>query len=287
MIVDCHTHVWRPEHLSDAFVAAAIGEAARAKLQTMSPDRHLRALKGTDYAIVAGWRSRHLDVDVPNDFVADYCQEHRDRLIGFACADPFEPDAVKELERAVDRLGLAGVYLAPAYQNFHPLHTDAIPIYEVAQARRLPILLDVGVAYPGVASLKYAAPLLIEELGDRFPDLVIIVGHLGSPWVEQTAILLSRYPSIYAEVSGLADRPWHFYQALVTCQEHGVLNKLLFGSNGPFSHAERTIEALYQVNLMAQGTNLPKIPREMLRAIVERDALSALRLAQPTGARAS
>ena len=134
----------------------------------------------------------------------------------------------------------------------------------------------MGVAYPGVASLKYAEPLMLEEVGDRFPQLRILIAHLGYPWVEQTAILLGKYPHMYAEVSGLADRPWHLYQALVTCMEHGVLDKLLFGSNYPFGRAERTIEAIYQVNLLVQETNLPKIPREMLRAIVERDALTLL-----------
>jgi len=287
MIVDCHTHIWRREHLSDDFVSATIGGGARGTLETVLPDRHFRALRGVDRAVVTGWRSRYLDVDVPNEFIAEYCQQHPQKLIGFACVDPFEPDALSELERATDDLGLRGLYLAPVYQNFHPSHSNAVPLYEAAQARRLPILLDLGVAHPGVASLKYAEPFMLEELGDRFGDLRILIGHLGSPWVEQTAILLSKYPHMYAEVSGLADRPWHFYQALVTCQEHGVLDKLLFGSNYPFGHPERTIEAIYQVNLMAQGTNLPKIAREMLRAIVERDALAVLGLTEPQGARAS
>lgn len=285
MIVDCHTHIWRREHLSERFFSAAIGRLARGKLETIPPDRHFHALDSVDYAIVTGWRSQHLGVDVPNAFIADYCRQHPQKLIGFASVDPFEPDPLGELERAIEGHGLRGVYLAPAYQNFHALHSDAVPIYEAAQERRLPVLLDVGVAYPGVASIRYAAPVTLEELGDRFGDLKILIGHLGSPWVEQTALLLGKYDSIYAEISGLAGRPWHFYQALVTCFEHGVLDKLVFGSNFPFGHAERTIEALYQVNLMVQGTNLPKIPREMLRAIVERDALALLGLSQPEGAR--
>jgi predicted TIM-barrel fold metal-dependent hydrolase len=285
MIVDCHTHIWRREHLSEGFFAAAIGALARGKLETVLPDRHFRALQGVDHAIVTGWRSQYLNVDVPNQFIADYCHQHAEKLIGFACVDPFEPDPLGELKRSVEKHGLKGVYLAPVYQNFHPVHTDAMPIYEAAQEMRLPILLDLGVAYPGVASLKYAAPFMLEELGDRFADLKILIGHLGSPWVEQTAILLSKYPSIYAEISGLAARPWHFYQALVACFEHGVLDKLLFASNYPFGLAEKTIEALYQVNLIAQGTNLPKIPRDLLRGIVERDAVALLGLDQPQGAR--
>jgi len=287
MIVDCHTHLWQRAHLSEPFISAAIGESARGKLENVSPDRHFKALQAVDYAIVTGWRSEHLGVDVPNDFIADYVKKHPEKLIGFASVDPFEDDPVGELKRCAGNLGLSGVHIAPVYQNFHPMHTDAVPIYEAAQELHLPILFDVGVSYPGVASIKYAAPFMLEEFGDRFGDLRILIGHLGSPWVEQTALLLGKYENMYAEISGLAERPWHFYQSLVICQEHGVLDKLVFASNYPFGHAEKTIEAIYQVNLMAQGTNLPKIPRERLRALVERDALALLGLKQPQGARAS
>ena len=38
------------------------------------------------------------------------------------------------------------------------------------------------------------------------------------------------------------------------------------------------IEALYSINQLAQGTNLPVVPREALRGIVERDALNLLGL---------
>jgi hypothetical protein len=58
--------------------------------------------------------------------------------------------------------------------------------------------------------------------------------------------------------------------------QSGVAGKLLFGSNFPFSTAAEAIERLYRLNEITQGTNLPTVPRQVLRGIVERDALSAL-----------
>ena len=127
MIVDCHTHIWRREHLSEDFVAAVIGRGTPSQLDTVPPERHFRALGGVDRAIVTGWRSRYHQVDVPNDFIADYVSRHPEKLVGFACVDPFEPEPLRELERCVGELGLKGLYLAPVYQNFHPSHSDALP----------------------------------------------------------------------------------------------------------------------------------------------------------------
>ena len=66
---------------------------------------------------------------------------------------------------------------------------------------------------------------------------------------------------------------------MVMAYQHGIMDKLLFGSDFPYTSATECIEALYSINQLAQGTNLPLVPREALRGIVERDTLSLLGLA--------
>ena len=61
----------------------------------------------------------------------------------------------------------------------------------------------------------------------------------------------------------------------MSAYQHGVIDKLLFGSDFPYTSATECIEALYSINQIAQGTNLPVVPREALRGIVERDTLAA------------
>jgi predicted TIM-barrel fold metal-dependent hydrolase len=84
---------------------------------------------------------------------------------------------------------------------------------------------------------------------------------------------------VYADVSGLLSRPWQAYSALVSSHQYQVIDKLLFGSDFPYTSVTECIEALYSINQLAQGTNLPVVPREALRGIVERDALGLLGLA--------
>jgi predicted TIM-barrel fold metal-dependent hydrolase len=96
--------------------------------------------------------------------------------------------------------------------------------------------------------------------------------------VEETIFLLGKHANVFADVSGLMGRPWQAYNALVSAYQYGVIDKLLFGSNFPYTNATDCIEAMYSLNQVAQGTNLPVVPREALRGIVERESLALLGL---------
>jgi predicted TIM-barrel fold metal-dependent hydrolase len=77
----------------------------------------------------------------------------------------------------------------------------------------------------------------------------------------------------------MLQRPWQAYNALVLAHQHQVIDKLLFGSDFPHTSITECIESLYSINQISQGTNLPTVPREALRGIVERDTLNLLGLA--------
>ena len=101
---------------------------------------------------------------------------------------------------------------------------------------------------------------------------------LGQPWVDETITMLGKHVNVFADVSGLLGRPWQAYGAMVSANQYGVMEKLLFGSDFPYTSAAECIEALYSLNQIAQGTNLPVVPRESLRGIVERDTIALLGL---------
>ena len=111
-----------------------------------------------------------------------------------------------------------------------------------------------------------------------FPKLRLVIAQLGQPWVDETICLLGKHPNVFADVSGLLRRPWQAYNALVSAYQYQVIDKLLFGSDFPYTSATECIESLYSINQVAQGTNLPVVPRESLRGIVERDTLNLLGL---------
>ena len=49
-----------------------------------------------------------------------------------------------------------------------------------------------------------------------FPDLRMIVAHLGHPWEEDLVALIRKAPNVYADISACHYRPWRYWQAMVT-----------------------------------------------------------------------
>ncbi|NUQ49163.1 MAG: amidohydrolase [Phycisphaerae bacterium] len=270
MIVDCHTHVWESNTRFGGDALATLDAAMQA-----DASRHIEAVDPVDRAIVLAFKSRYLDAEIPNRFVAEYVQRHADKLVGFAGIDPTEPSCLDELAQAQDELRLKGVTISPALQDFHPADTRACALYEACAQRGLPVVFQQNHRH-AAAKMEFARPLLLDEVAAQHPELKIVVAHMGFPWVQETIALLGKHRNVFADVSGLLPRRWLTYNALMWAYECGVMEKLLFGSDFPYRSPAACIEALYSINQLSQGTNLMAIPREQLRGIVERDSLSLL-----------
>lgn len=292
MIVDCHTHIWQsPDQLGRADLGELTRRgrsyASRAlhghrtgwrTIPAADPDHHWAQSNAVDVSIVLGFKSRYLQAEIPNRLVAEYVRRDPKRLIGFAGVDPTDPAATDELAHAHGELKLRGVTLSPGNQDFHPSDTRAMRVYDLAEKLGMPLLFHPVSHYTQDGKLEYAHPALIDEVARSFPRLRIIVAQMGWPWIDETTCLLGKHAHVYADVSGLLGHSWHAYNALVSAFEYGVIEKLLFGSNFPYTSATECIEALYSLNQLAQGTNLPVVPREQLRGIVERDTIELLGL---------
>jgi len=285
LIVDCYTHVWETLAQLGREVERGPEELPRRERPGDVPanagtERHFANCAHVDRTFVLGFRSHYLGAEVPNDVVAAYVRQHPDKLIGFAGVDPNRPrEAVEEMRRARHELGMLGCAIAPAAQDFHPCDSKAEVVYQEAAALGMPVIFHPGIRFARLCKLEYARPVLLDEIARELPELKIVVAHMGYPWLAETIVLLAKHPNVFADVSWLLQQSWEAYQALLSAHRHGVMDKLLFGSGFPFNSAAQSIEALYGVNRLVHETNLPTIPREELRRIVEADALALLGLA--------
>ena len=135
------------------------------------------------------------------------------RLIGFASVDPHQASASEELTRAVEQLGLHGLKLDPSLQEFYPDDRAVYPIYERAQALRIPVLFHAGMTWEPGARLKYSHPLRFEDVAADFPKLKIVLAHLAWPWVVDAVALALKYPNVHLDTSALYfDNPQDFIQ---------------------------------------------------------------------------
>jgi predicted TIM-barrel fold metal-dependent hydrolase len=278
MIVDCHTHIWHREHWGEEIALESARARGHAVELTVEWKDHQQAMQAVDRAIVFGLRAQHVGLVVPNDYIAEYVGQHSQKLIGFASIDPNETGYLDELRRAVEDLKLRGLKLGPIYQNFHPLDERILPVYEYCQRNHLPIIIHQGTTFPRRAPLKFASPLLLEDVALAYPELVMVIAHLGHPWIAETIILIRKHPNLYADLSALHYRPWQFYNGMMLAAEYGVMEKILFGSDYPFTTPEATLKALREINNIPGRSGLPLIPNEQIEKIIERDTLGLLRL---------
>jgi 2,3-dihydroxybenzoate decarboxylase len=138
-----------------------------------------------------------------NDRLADEVKKRPDRYAGFASIAVHDPDvAVRELERAVTRLGLKGAMINGYTNTKDPQRVEYLddakflPFWEAASSLGAPIYLHPRPAldqriYDGHSELigatwgfapeaaTHALRLIYSGLFDRFPSLTVILGHLG------------------------------------------------------------------------------------------------------------
>jgi hypothetical protein len=290
MIVDCHTHIWKSIAQLGQLDLGDPPKPARGRLPRLTsagrsgwrsipaadPDHHWAQSSLVDKSIVLGFKSKYLQAEIPNAYVAEYVNRFPQKLIGFAGIDPTERSAIDDLRLAQKTLHLRGLTLSPAIQDFHPTDSRAMDLYAEAEKLQMPILMHPVGQFTEQSKMEFGRPYLLDEVARTFPNLPIVIAQMGQPWVEETICLLGKHENVYADVSGLLSRPWQAYNALVSAHQSQVIDKLLFGSDFPYTSVTECIEALYSINQHAQGTNLPVVPREALRGIVERDALELL-----------
>ena len=284
MIVDCHTHVmWYPDHLDDRYVDEALqsklvklkrsgGEAYSARLDKHSYDstyeEHWKVSETADKVVVFGLQAKASGVWVPNELIADYVKLHPEKLEGWASIDPNERDCVEQLDRCVNELGLRGLKVGPVYQHFDPEDTKYWPLFKRAEELGLPVMWHQGTTFPSKARLKWARPLQLEALAMAFPDLRMIIAHLGHPWEIDTTVLIRKCPNVYTDISAVHYRPWRYWRSMIEAIEYGVEHKILLASDFPSATIDNVINGLRNVNKVVEGTPLPKVPDDVIDDII-------------------
>ena len=214
-----------------------------------------------------------------NDAVAQFVAAFPNRLIGFSAVHPFDPHCMDEMERCRADLGMKGMKLGANYQNYDPLEPRALAVYDYAQRHGLPVMFHQGTSPIREAPIRYAHPLVVDEIAMRYPDLRVVMAHLGHPWQADTCVVIRKHPNVYADLSANFYRPYSFWEQLVKASERNVLDKILFGTDWPVTDVAETIDSLRKVNDIVEGTKLPRVDADAIEAIIERDSLTLLGIA--------
>jgi len=168
------------------------------------------------------------------------------------------------------------VKMGPMYAGFDPRDERCAPVYRYCQERGLPILFHTGTTFIRVAPLGFTRPWLFDEVAIAWPELRMVLAHVGHPFGEECLVVIRKHPHVYADVSALYYRPWQFYTMLIAAQEYGVTHKLLFGTDYPFAGGPDSIAGLRHANDVIGASGLPRVSDQVITDILERDSLSLL-----------
>lgn len=208
-VLDFHVHVGRREHMTPRFAAyfeSVLSPGVVELLDGLTPKDFLSYLdhESVDYVVLLAEYSPRVTGIVPNEFVAQFCSG-TDRLIQFGSLNldgPVEPGA--QVEHCVKGLGCRGLKLLPSYGHYSPNDPRLAPAYEVARDLCIPVMFHTGTSlFPGTR-VRFAHPLLLDDVAEDFPDLIIVMSHAGRPfWYKEAEWMLHRHPNVYIDLSGI------------------------------------------------------------------------------------
>lgn len=232
------------------FPLGFVPETARTELLQMAADprSRLKAMDGEGIDTVAlfpthalrlgGVRSPELAPALfraYNDWLAEYCSQNRERLLGVAMVPLQQPElAVAEAERAVVKLGHRGLFISP-----HPVdkrnldHPAYEPLWDLAEQLGVPALVHVspGIRLPIAGAERFdryclvhlhahpmeqmtaAASLILGGVLERHPRLRVGFMEAGCGWVPYWLERMDEHAEHYRfDVPYLKERPSDYFR---------------------------------------------------------------------------
>jgi len=225
-----------------------------------------------------------------NDALARIIEKNPERFAGFANLAPQAPEeAAVELERAVKELGLKGSLLMGNVQGEFLDEKKFWPIFEAATRLDVPLYIHPGIptadmikpyqAYPGLALAiwgfaaeagLHAMRLILSGVFDVYPDLKIILGHMGesipywlwrldSRWEEEKdsdPVSAAAYqsfkksPSRYFRDNFYVTTSGMFWPPVIqfVCSVLGA-DKVLFATDYPMESSQEAVRAVEQTQI--------------------------------------
>lgn len=222
-----------------------------------------------------------MNVKQPNEYVAKQVQRYPDKLIGFAGIDPMKgKEALKELEWAVNDLGMKGLKILPTYQHYAPNDERVFPFYEMAQELDIPVLIHQAWTPVVNAPMKYQHPYLLDDVAIKFRDLRIIIAHFGFPWTDECMFLIAKHRNLYTDLSAWSwFPPEYLAQTLSRAKQlfpRVLPNRILLGTEG--ANQKAVVDTIKNINNVIGKMGLTKLTGEDIEKILGKNAMGLLKV---------
>ena len=144
-----------------------------------------------------------------NTATAEIQRTAPDLFVGFAVISPFDGmRGVRELERLVREENLRGLSMSPLTELIPASDRRYYPMYTKAVELGIPVRVYSTMNYGTDRPYDLGHPRHLDQICVDFPELTLIAGLGGWPWVTDMVALIRRHPNLYMDTS--SHRPKHF-----------------------------------------------------------------------------
>jgi len=188
-----------------------------------------------------GWLIEH-------DEIATIIRDHPNRFVGVASDNLYRPmEAVRELRRCVKELGFKALRIVPWLWNLPPNDRRYYPLYAECCELGVPFCTQVGHTGPLCPSEPGRPIPYLDEVLLDFPELIVVGGHIGFPWLNEVVSLARKYTNFYIDTSAYTAR--RYPPELVDYMRGRGRSKVLFGTNFPMIAPDRCLEEFDALHL--------------------------------------
>jgi predicted TIM-barrel fold metal-dependent hydrolase len=204
IIIDAHVHIF-PRGIFSAIRQWFDENAWHIRYQLTSAEIFDFLLShGVDHIIALQYAHKPGIADELNQYMAEKCRQHQNRVTGMATVFPGEKNAPDILQRAFDS-GLGGLKLHAHVQCFDMNSDPMNRLYECCRINKKPAVMHVGkepksAAYRCDPYQLCSADKLERVLRD-FPDLKICVPHLGFDETSAYRKMIEKYDNLWLDTT--------------------------------------------------------------------------------------
>lgn len=248
MIIDCHTHLG-PHNNKNFDVSDLLDSMKRA---------------GIDYSLVIA--NRTSGDGLSTDEVIKITERTPQlKAIGNVEFDSMDVDQIDRLKKYLKDNKIFGVKFYLGYEGFYANDKKLSPLYRFCEKEGYPVVYHTGVLEVGYKGLlKYSHPLTIDSVAADFPNLKIVIAHMGNPWILDCGAVILKNENVYMDLSGFFDeyksiqeeqidffvkRLWEFRQFV------GGFKKCLFGTDWPLYDQKEYLDAVLKLPLNKRETD--------------------------------
>lgn len=146
-------------------------------------------------------------------------------------------DAAKQVSVAHDEYGIKAVRIVGMFTGIPINDPLAYPLYTRACDLGMVVTINVGMPGPRKPA-RFQRTIDVDDVALCFPELKIVMSHVGDPWVSETVALLQKHPNVFLMTAGFA--PKYVPEAIRTFMKRGA-TKVMWASDYPILSIERTV----------------------------------------------